>query len=228
MCFVIAVLFCLDIYTFSLNTSRMEDDSLYKLFQELPSRRIVLLEDVDNAEIGQPLHPEDSKSEEVLEFSENQNSLQSGVSLSALLNFLDGVGAQEGRILIMTTKHPENLDAALTRPGWVDKEYSFGYTDKHCVESTFFNDGSASFKSCIAANKLKDQPAGAMANETIRDLSIEFANLVPEGPFKAAEIQNYLLNRKNDSYMAVKEVGRTDSRCLTSKEFQGRAIKPIS
>ena len=55
MCFVIAGLLCLDIYTISLNTSKVDEDSLSKLFQELPSRCIILLEDVDNVGIVQSI-----------------------------------------------------------------------------------------------------------------------------------------------------------------------------
>jgi chaperone BCS1 len=44
----------------------------------------------------------------------------SRISLSALLNVIDGVASQEGRILIMTTNHAEWLDDALIRPGRVD------------------------------------------------------------------------------------------------------------
>jgi chaperone BCS1 len=38
-----------------------------------------------------------------------------GVTLSGLLNALDGVGSQEGRLLIMTTNYIERLDDALIR-----------------------------------------------------------------------------------------------------------------
>jgi chaperone BCS1 len=51
------------------------------------------------------------------------------VSLSALLNVLDGVGSQEGRVLIMTTNHAERLDAALIRLGRVDMKLELGYTN---------------------------------------------------------------------------------------------------
>lgn len=43
-----------------------------------------------------------------------------GVTLSGVLNAIDGVTARDGRILIMTSNHPEQLDAALLRPGRVD------------------------------------------------------------------------------------------------------------
>lgn len=40
-----------------------------------------------------------------------------GPSFAALLNALDGVAAQDGRIMIMTTNHADKLDPALIRPG---------------------------------------------------------------------------------------------------------------
>ena len=42
------------------------------------------------------------------------------VTFSGLLNALDGVRSQEGRILMMTTNHREKRDPALLRPGRAD------------------------------------------------------------------------------------------------------------
>ena len=39
------------------------------------------------------------------------------VTLSGLLNALDGVVASEGRIFVATTNHLEKIDSALSRPG---------------------------------------------------------------------------------------------------------------
>ncbi|GAB9477134.1 Arrestin domain-containing protein a, partial [Globisporangium polare] len=44
------------------------------------------------------------------------------LNLSGLLNVLDGVIDCPGRIVIMTTNHPEKLDPALVRPGRVNKK----------------------------------------------------------------------------------------------------------
>ncbi|KAI2746737.1 hypothetical protein DTO013E5_52 [Penicillium roqueforti] len=209
MCFAIASLFCLDIYTISLNTCKIDEDSLSKLFQELPSRCIILLEDVDNAGMGLPLYREVNQSDET-GFTEDKTVSHSGVSLSALLNCLDGVGAQEGRILIMTTNHPDKLDAALTRPSRVDKTFNFGYADTSSVESIFsliykpFIELEFASASCITTRKVENQPAGAMETQKILDLSIEFAELVPADQFTAAEIQSYLLGFKDEPDVAVK------------------------
>ncbi|KAJ4302172.1 hypothetical protein N0V88_002308 [Collariella sp. IMI 366227] len=48
-----------------------------------------------------------------------------GISLSGLLNAIDGVASHEGRVLIMTTNKPETLDDALIRPGRVDLQVGF-------------------------------------------------------------------------------------------------------
>jgi chaperone BCS1 len=48
-----------------------------------------------------------------------------GISLSGLLNAIDGVASHEGRVLIMTTNKPEKLDEALIRPGRVDLQVAF-------------------------------------------------------------------------------------------------------
>jgi hypothetical protein len=51
------------------------------------------------------------------------------VTFSGLLNALDGVGAAENAIVIMTTNHPEKLDPALIRPGRVDRRFVFSDPD---------------------------------------------------------------------------------------------------
>ena len=48
-----------------------------------------------------------------------------GISLSGLLNAIDGVASHEGRVLVMTTNFPEKLDEALIRPGRVDMKVGF-------------------------------------------------------------------------------------------------------
>lgn len=51
------------------------------------------------------------------------------VTLSGLLNAIDGTSSPEGHVLIMTTNFPEALDEVLTRPGRVDVKVEFGLAD---------------------------------------------------------------------------------------------------
>ena len=59
------------------------------------------------------------------------------VSLSGLLNALDGVGAQEGRILFATTNRFEALDTALRRPGRMDYLIEFKLASQYQVGELF-------------------------------------------------------------------------------------------
>jgi chaperone BCS1 len=59
------------------------------------------------------------------------------VTLSGLLNVIDGASAIENRLLIMTTNNPEKLDPALTRAGRCDSKFHLGYATKNSAERTF-------------------------------------------------------------------------------------------
>ena len=59
------------------------------------------------------------------------------VTLSGLLNSIDGVASAEERILFMTTNHIEHLDPALIRPGRVDVKHYFGNCTPEMVERLF-------------------------------------------------------------------------------------------
>lgn len=48
------------------------------------------------------------------------------VTLGGLLELLDGIAETPGRLIIVTTNHPEKLDPALIRPGRIDMHVSFG------------------------------------------------------------------------------------------------------
>jgi len=61
-----------------------------------------------------------------------EENLDDKLTLSFLLNLLDGVLETPGRIIIMTTNYPEKLDKALVRPGRVDMNICF----KKCTHMT--------------------------------------------------------------------------------------------
>mmetsp|Transcript_3462 Transcript_3462/g.7545 ORF Transcript_3462/g.7545 Transcript_3462/m.7545 type:complete len:341 (+) Transcript_3462:1-1023(+) len=53
-------------------------------------------------------------------------SSSDALNLAGLLNALDGVVDAEGRIVVMTTNHPEKLDPALVRPGRINRKVYLG------------------------------------------------------------------------------------------------------
>jgi len=112
----------LDIYTLSLSSSWISDSTLTTLMSRVPARCIVLLEDLDAAftrsvtrdqgSNGSPdskngngndngedtVHPQPAPSSRSRRHREQMSDVNT-LSLSGLLNALDGVAASEGRIL---------------------------------------------------------------------------------------------------------------------------------
>lgn len=122
-----------------------------------------------------------------------------GVSLSGLLNVIDGVGSQEGRILIMSTNHINHLDEALTRPGRVDKTILFKLADNEAVTQLF----CTIFKETPTGD---EQPAKETEVLAIERLAEEFAARVPEEKFSLAKVLSFLLEHKHSPADAVDNV----------------------
>lgn len=66
-------------------------------------------------------HPQDEKKQKLSLAAAANNQ----ITLSFLLNLLDGVLETPGRILMITTNYPEKLDRALIRPGRIDVKIHF-------------------------------------------------------------------------------------------------------
>jgi len=93
----------------SLANPKLNDNTLADLLQRTPPRSLILIEDIDA----------------FFSAREKQDE-RMHISFSGLLNALDGVGAQEGRIIVLTTNHRARLDPALIRPGRIDMEVELG------------------------------------------------------------------------------------------------------
>lgn len=147
--FALAGYFKLKIYIVSLNNPAMSEENLGTLFTELPKQCVVLLEDIDTAGLTHTRDaPEVSKPAEITAPTTTAANAATPpppppaggrISLSALLNILDGVASQEGRVLIMTTNHIEKLDDALIRPGRVDMMVKFDLANASMIQTIFHN-----------------------------------------------------------------------------------------
>lgn len=135
--FAIAGYFQLKIYIVSLNSSVMSEENLGTLFADLPKQCIVLLEDIDTAGLTHTRQAPEKITEENAKNAPSVAPSPNRISLSALLNIIDGVASQEGRVLIMTTNHIENLDSALIRPGRVDMIVKFDRADTTMTTTLF-------------------------------------------------------------------------------------------
>lgn len=133
-----------DMPIYIINVSTVTDHSLQDALFEVPPNSIVALEDIDTANLGKRdlsnrLLPIGDEPEEYM----HQSKLQSFsnkeeneyLSLGGVLNAIDGIATQEGRILIATTNDIDSLDEALVRPGRFDVKEEIGYmTDQTLKE----------------------------------------------------------------------------------------------
>jgi chaperone BCS1 len=148
--------FGVDIYVLSLLDSNLTESQLVRLFSEVPARCIVLLEDVDAAGLKRVPEP---KAQSSLNASSGQLSIMNelrpipkpatAISLSGLLNTVDGVSSQEGRILIMSTNAPDTLDKALVRPGRVDMQVAFELPKRAEMRELFLSLYNESFVEAV-------------------------------------------------------------------------------
>ncbi|PHZ08219.1 P-loop containing nucleoside triphosphate hydrolase protein [Rhizopus microsporus ATCC 52813] len=161
----------LNIYVVNLSNKSLTDDTLGELVSDTPSRCILLIEDVDAAFIQR---------------EKGEGTTANNITFSGLLNAIDGVAAQEGRILCMTTNHLERLDQALIRPGRIDVRVHFGNATQRQAQELF----KKFYPNLPQDSKLPEL----------------FASKVPQERFSMAHLQGFLMSHKQRPERAVELV----------------------
>ncbi|KAJ5115627.1 hypothetical protein N7526_011508 [Penicillium atrosanguineum] len=181
----------MDIYVLSIPS--VNDLSLKTLFNGLPDRCVVLLEDIDA--VGSAL-----SRGLVAGGSKESSDEGQGVTLSGLLNVLDGVGSQESRVVIMTTNRKGDLDYALTRPGRVDLEVEFQLADREITTQIY------RYMVKQPSNVSSGMEAAVDDRQSIDKQAIDFACKIPEGKFSPAQIMSYLTQHRDMPSAALDNV----------------------
>jgi chaperone BCS1 len=141
----LAAHFGLSIYF--INLAEFNDRSLMGAVNQVPANSVLLFEDIDcmrGSQSREGLDQGTGKSGTAM-VSTKENTSTNGITLSGLLNVLDGFHAPNGVLLVMTTNHVEKLDPALLRPGRIDYKLFLGKaSDEQKVElyRRFFPDAS--------------------------------------------------------------------------------------
>ncbi|ESK85466.1 mitochondrial chaperone bcs1 [Moniliophthora roreri MCA 2997] len=230
----------LDVYIITLSRAGLDDTALNELINQLPQRCVALMEDIDAAFT----HGLSRDAPAVESSPGSQKPSTPGgpqappttnkLSLSGLLNALDGVGAQEGRILFATTNKYSSLDPALCRPGRMDLHIEFRNASKYQAEELFARfykpeedlkkdseENGSSDKSSDSGYGSAEDPeklelelrtgqrshrhrAPSLSNEELRGLAKEFAGDLQEREFSMAALQGYLMLYKTRPVEAVK------------------------
>ncbi|KIW02789.1 uncharacterized protein PV09_05850 [Verruconis gallopava] len=219
--------FDLALYCMNIGEEGIGDRDLHTAFNALPSKCIVLLEDIDSAGIGREKPHKinertrtgeiDGGSRQYLGAVDTDmrddffsRSGSSRITLSGLLNALDGASASEGRIVIMTSNSPEVLDSALIRPGRVDKHILLPAMSRSSAERMF----SRMYKHT--------------GKKDLKNLASEFASRLPDGKITPAELQGFILTHKDHPNKAVEEVATWSIGVVEDKETEGGERGPKS
>ncbi|XP_010255848.1 PREDICTED: AAA-ATPase ASD, mitochondrial-like [Nelumbo nucifera] len=124
-----------DVYDVEL-TAVKNNTELRKLLIETSSKSIIVIEDIDcsldltgQRKKKKEEGDDDEKDRLPKPLKEEAREKDSKVTLSGLLNFIDGLWSACGgeRLIVFTTNHVEKLDPALIRKGRMDKHIQLSY-----------------------------------------------------------------------------------------------------
>jgi chaperone BCS1 len=125
-----------DVYDLELTIVK-DNNELKRLLIETSSKSIIVIEDIDcSLELtGQRKKKKEKDNDEngdkpdPVKEAEKEDKKESKVTLSGLLNFIDGIWSACGaeRIIIFTTNFVDKLDPALIRRGRMDKHIEMAY-----------------------------------------------------------------------------------------------------
>ncbi|XP_062214291.1 AAA-ATPase ASD, mitochondrial-like [Phragmites australis] len=127
-----------DIYDIEL-TSVHSNTDLRRLFIETTSKSIIVIEDIDcsldltgarkKKKEKAAEDDKDKKDGAAAKAADEKKNTSSKVTLSGLLNFIDGLWSACGgeRLIVFTTNHVKKLDPALIRRGRMDKHIEMSY-----------------------------------------------------------------------------------------------------
>lgn len=217
----------LPIYMLQLSSEQMNDETLNTLLQygmhDPPT--ILLLEDVDllhSVTLQRASASKDEAKEDREEMDALLRDVSSGreaerkrsrgrLSLSGLLNALDGPTATTGRLLFMTTNARDRLDSALLRSGRIDYEVEFKEAQPEQMQRLFTR-FYADFRSSSGGGggPPADSAQQAAAASGLENDADEKAAAVEEG-------------------LAAPLVGASSSTCVSQKDVRkGRSTDELA
>ncbi|KAH0551085.1 hypothetical protein GP486_007567 [Trichoglossum hirsutum] len=213
--------FGIDIFVVSLLEPTLTEEDLLPLFSDLPHQCIVLLEDVDSAGLARNATRKTENDFREFSYLGTDVTRVQGISMSGLLNAIDGVASHEGRILVMTTNYPEKLDEALLRPGRIDMQIEFSMATRPQAQELFMrmyaHDETQTDLTLRAKTADGESGEEVIGRGDLEDMASKFAQLIPDHEFTPAEIQGFLLTKKNDPKRALAEVQEWGNMMMIAK-----------
>jgi chaperone BCS1 len=114
---------------YAVNLTELNDRTLKLAISSAPANSIILFEDIDCMKAGNRRPETGELTVKAIQMTGNEKADPAdrfGVTLSGLLNVVDGFHAPENVLFVMTTNKIEALDPALLRPGRIDYKLFLG------------------------------------------------------------------------------------------------------
>ena len=220
--------FDLDVYILSMSDKSMSDQKLETLFADLPDKCIVLLEDVDSAGLNREISKAALKRKRMYK-NNDQHSFDSGwiaeesnngLTLSGLLNCIDGPMSKDGRIICLASNASDSLDPALVRPGRCDHKVLFGYVSEEICTQLFEHLYTK------RSDELIEGETSISDEHDIQAMAREFAKAIPrDSMISSAEVQGYLMIHLQEPQAALDGVSAFTAETIETKKRGANVAK---
>ncbi|OBZ88996.1 putative mitochondrial chaperone BCS1-B, partial [Choanephora cucurbitarum] len=160
-------------------SGKMDDENFAVMLREVPRNSILVMEDIDHCVITDP--------------RSNGDFTNARITMSGLLNALDGVVAQEGSMIFMTCNDITRIQPALLRPGRIDMKMELGYADKDQIKKMFWR-----FMGQDDDIQSEDEQKTFKASKEMLSLSEKFTDMIPDLYVTPAELQNFFIMNMMD------------------------------
>ena len=178
----------LSLHIINLSSLDLDDTMLFEMIHSC-RRSIILFEDIDSVF--------SSRDDDFEIVNRRYKKKGNHVTFSGILNVLDGIYAQEGNLIFMTTNHREKLDPSLVRSGRIDYELKFGYSNRECCEQLFTKFyGNCEFNS---------------TDVDITQIGRQISESIPENTLSMAKIQGHFIKYRGHPTKALENISELTS-----------------
>ncbi|KAI8642945.1 P-loop containing nucleoside triphosphate hydrolase protein [Parasitella parasitica] len=146
------------------------NDNLLSLIRNVPHNSIVIIEDIDH----------------LFENSASDKEKKDTLTMSGLLNVLDGMQSQEGSMIFMTCNNLNKITPALLRPGRIDVKLKFDYAAPEQVRDTFWR--------FMKLDETTSMPIEGEEKEKAAECGEKFESMIPNDKVTTAEIQSFFID----------------------------------
>lgn len=184
----------------------IDDKTLRDALRIAPRDSMILFEDIDCALRGGSRN-KSNKQEATAPNSDDHDHENDGpkqITLSGLLNAIDGVAAQEGRIIFMTTNYIHRLDEALIRPGRVDMQYHLDKASKQAAGELF--DQFFVPEEYTTTTTAEGGGDATIISSSWHEARAKFVDAIEDGVHSFAKLQGALMKARDDPASAAEQL----------------------